>query len=381
MAWARNILICVCVLGLGCVMAYGAQIRKKLSHLKSLCVQLEKKVHVQMLEGLPVELSSIPFGEKDGLVLGSMTVPIRGGIYPYNAAIINNDRDGYFLFFRYDELHFRKNNGFTSYISCAELDCQFQQTDKEFVTIDTGGMSAEDPRVLEKNGKLFLVYNDLITKNHYTNRLICMGELDLTQFSLKTVNVFDPGLQPIEKNWSPFVYGNQSEDPHIYFEYSISSRHFFKVANNHGGATLFPILPIASEPRHPYWPKAWGEVRGGTAAQKVGDQYLSFFHSSFKDKNRLTWYCMGAYTFEAVPPFRLTGISHYPILFNHIYETPPMNTADPLKRVIFPCGFALGKKDGKDVIYLSCGENDSAVKIVTLDKDVLLKGLKKIHLD
>ena len=124
----------------------------------------------------------------------------------------------------------------------------------------------------------------------------------------------------------------------------------------------------------------WGGLRGGTPAQKVGDEYLAFFHSSFRDRNGIIWYCMGAYTFEDQPPFRITKISNYPILFEGIYGTPPMNTADPMKRVIFPSGFVVEERNGKEVIHLSCGENDASVKIITLDKNTLLRGMKKIQL-
>jgi predicted GH43/DUF377 family glycosyl hydrolase len=87
---------------------------------------------------------------------------------------------------------------------------------------------------------------------------------------------------------------------------------------------------------------------------------------------------MGAYTFEEKPPFRVTAISHYPILFKGIYDSPILNTASPKKRVIFPCGFVEEKRDGKELIHISCGENDTATKIVTVDKKALFKSLKKL---
>ena len=62
------------------------------------------------------------------------------------------------------------------------------------------------------------------------------------------------------------------------------------------------------------------------------------------DENRLVWIVMEAYTFSATPPFNLTGISKYPILFRGIYETPFTNTASIDKRVIFPSGFVLAIK-------------------------------------
>jgi hypothetical protein len=45
---------------------------------------------------------------------------------------------------------------------------------------------------------------------------------------------------------------------------------------------------------------------------------------------------------------------------------------------VFPGGFVERELDGKKVIHLVCGENDCAVKVITFDKERLLKGLKKI---
>lgn len=121
-----------------------------------------------------------------------------------------------------------------------------------------------------------------------------------------------------------------------------------------------------------------GKPRGGSAAKIVGNEYLAFFHSSFCDDDGINWYIMAAYTFEAKPPFRITAVSNYPILFKGIYDSPPLNTANPLARCVFPGTFACETRDGKELIHLPCGENDSAVKIITIDKVALLKSMKKI---
>ena len=123
----------------------------------------------------------------------------------------------------------------------------------------------------------------------------------------------------------------------------------------------------------------WGPLRGGTQAQLVDGQYLGFFHSYFIDSRKVAWYLMGAYTFEAEPPFRITGISPYPILFDGIYETEPKNTSCLDKYIIYPAGFVTEERDGKKVIQVTCGENDSAIKVVSFDQEQLLKSLKKIH--
>jgi hypothetical protein len=49
----------------------------------------------------------------------------------------------------------------------------------------------------------------------------------------------------------------------------------------------------------------YGELRGGTEAKLVGDEYLAFFHSQGTVHSRFSMtYWMGAYTFSREPPFR-----------------------------------------------------------------------------
>ena len=67
---------------------------------------------------------------------------------------------------------------------------------------------------------------------------------------------------------------------------------------------------------------------------------------------------MGAYTFENQPPFNLTSISKYPILYRGIYETTHSATAPLNKRVCFPCGFVLEKSQDEARIHVALGENE-----------------------
>jgi hypothetical protein len=87
---------------------------------------------------------------------------------------------------------------------------------------------------------------------------------------------------------------------------------------------------------------------------------------------------MGAYTFEANPPYRITAVSAQPILFRDIYQSKTKNTAHSKKKAIFPSGIALGVENGRDVIHVSAGENDCEVKIITFDQEALLKSLTPI---
>ena len=91
---------------------------------------------------------------------------------------------------------------------------------------------------------------------------------------------------------------------------------------------------------------------------------------------------MGALTFEAKPPFYIKRISRYPIIFRDCY-TAHNECAEPwggpnVKYVLFPGGFVTEKVNDQGVIVLACGENDRAIRIVTMNKKKLLKNLRKI---
>lgn len=126
------------------------------------------------------------------------------------------------------------------------------------------------------------------------------------------------------------------------------------------------------------WIERWGEIRGGTPALLIEGQYLAFFHSSFEDRAGIKWYTMGAYTFAKEPPFSMMRISSAPIVFEGIYETALCSAAHPGVRSIYPMGFVREKTDVSDLIHLSCGENDSAIKIVTFDTERLLNSLEVV---
>ncbi|KPK32768.1 MAG: hypothetical protein AMS24_03210 [Chlamydiae bacterium SM23_39] len=324
---------------------------------------------------LPLYLQNIPLANQEKLVLQTKTISIRNAYAPYNASIIKNpSKEGYLLFFRYDKKTISSPYSYNSYIGCVELDKNFDQTKKKFKKINTSSNYSEDPRVITVGKDTYLIYNDLLT-NSCNCRTMRIAKINLNNYKIEYSTDLDLNLQPIEKNWTPFEY-IENDKPEIYFEYYINPHKIFKLPNPKKNELLNLQFSNRTAYQKKIWWKFWGILRGGTPAKKISEnQYLTFFHSSFKDKKMgITWYLLGAYTFEAKPPFRITAISNYPILFEGMYDSPYLNTGSPKKRVIFPCGFVVEK----NLIHLSCGENDSAVKIITLDKNVLLKSLKKL---
>lgn len=327
----------------------------------------------------PAEFTNVPLGEQTGVVRSVQTVRVPGVLCPYNPSLVQRDNGGYHLVFRYDFLDENIRCGLTAHIGIIDLDHNFQPLNR-YAVLNTGSQHAEDPRVLRTRQGDFLIFNDLLKGSSPDARGMHLARIDLKNRSLHNIQTLDLKLNEIEKNWVPFEYVDEKQKSQLYFEYSLEPRKLLLCSKNL--EELPEFLPFSYNPaiHKLLWPSVWGKLRGGTAAQKIGDEYLAFFHSSFLDKNNTLWYCMGAYTFEGKPPFRVTGISQYPILFEGIYGTPPMNTAAAAKRVIFPCGFVLEKRDSRDAIVLSCGENDASVKIVILDKEELLKGLKRVTL-
>ncbi len=325
----------------------------------------------------PPVLQDLPLGESTGIVKGAKTVSIRNvpGRY-YNASLVEYG-NGYLLFFRYDVIDHTHIPSLCSYIGCAELDAACEQTDQEFKRIDTQSHYSEDPRLFKSGGELYLIYNDCSPQNP-SYRTMRMAAFNREEWSLDFITELDLQAKPVEKNWVPFEWVDESSERNYYFEYYLHPRKILKLANAHLNEAPQLNFLEALPAQKLSWRHVWGRIRGGTNVLKVGDQFLGFFHSNFRTKDQSLWYVMGAYTLESTPPFRLTAISPYPILFEGIYGES--SEAKAALHCIYPCGYVIEEREGKEWIQLSCGENDSSIKVVTLDKEALLKSLTQLPL-
>jgi len=331
--------------------------RKNQELLHELGSLLERKYE---LKRLPLAIADLPFADSQGIVLSTKKVQIPTIVAPYNGSIIEKG-DGYLLFFRFDTpTVLGERNPFFSQIGCVELGEGFEVRKDSFFQLDTGSRFSEDARVFQHEGNYFLLYNDLIGE---------MRGLQIAEFDVKTKQLgkkIPLKVTPLkmEKNWTPF-----SSEGKIHFLYSFLPQKVLKLEDS-----LLSHYPTHLDEKYlNFWRERWGELRGGTPARLIDGEYLAFFHSSFEERTGTGWYVMGAYTFAAKPPYQLLRISSYPILFEGIYSAIHHNTAKPHVRSLYPSGFVY--KDGK--IHVSCGENDSELKIVTMDKKTLLASLIK----
>ncbi len=228
----------------------------------------------------------------------------------------------------------------------------------------------QDPRLITVGADLYMVFNEFHDTSTTPNRRMAYTKIhnvhdsfyaEPPTFLLDYENE-NPAKQ--EKNWVPFVFHDQlllsySIEPHLVLQPAADSHQCLTVANTFS---------------NPKW--NWGILRGGTPAVKIGDEYLAFFHSvkdlisEQSEGARILHYFMGAYTFNAKPPFNMTKISPEPIIGKNFYNGPKYNTWKPLL-VVFPGGFV----HEKDYIWISYGRQDHETWIVKLDKQGLLNSL------
>lgn len=319
---------------------------------------------------LPSLFQHFPRADISGLVIDAKKLEIPGIPYLYNASIIEDRQGGYYLFFRVDTPH---TPPYVSHILCAQLDHNFNVNTNSVKTLDTQSEHSEDPRALWVGDELWVVYNDE-SPGRANHRIMKTAKIDTLSLQVEAIYPLDIGIKKVEKNWVPFALQSEwSDKEELYFSYTIQPHAVLSLNQFLLGEKDITHF-FSNQPPKILWPKCWGPIRGGTPAKKINEhEYLAFFHSSFLDGRKTRWYIVGAYIFEAKAPYEVTRISQWPILFKGIYDTPSYR--DDLY-VLFPAGFVIEKHEEGDLIHLSCGENDTGIKIITLDMETLLQSLK-----
>ena len=310
-------------------------------------------------------------------VLETKKIEIPGYPYAFNAGIIKW-QNAWLMSFRVIP---NPKDPFCSFIGLVWLNQDFHPIGepqilnlREFSLIPS---RTEDARLIAVKNQLWIIYQDNLEPKITRGGFRMYGaELcyDGHKFSVKTPIRFSPfeGENPNirEKNWVPFVYGDQ-----LLFAYSLTPHRIF-----------FPQLEIG-ECKTLFTTSAsllwkWGILRGGTPALRMNNRrYLAFFHSSTKmatvhsKEKTIPHYFIGAYTFSADPPFELMQISPKPIIGKNFYEGKAYSPYWHPIQVIFPCGFIFDNQ----YIWLTYGRQDHEIWVVKLDKEGLLQSLIPVH--
>lgn len=232
----------------------------------------------------------------------------------------------------------------------------------------------QDPRLITVGERLFVLYNNILeTVTQREMRRMFIAEIiyngmEFTALKPECLQHFEgENSLRYEKNWVPFEYQNM-----LFLGYSITPHRILRPLLGTG------ICETAFVHQNDI-PWKWGVPRGGTQAIRDRDRYIAFLHSWIdvpsmqSNGKKITHYLMGAYTFDAHPPFAIRSISPQPIVTKTFYDPPYYRTWKPL-RCVFPAGLIVEDS----FLWMTYGRQDHECWVAKIDKQALLDSLVPI---
>lgn len=253
------------------------------------------------------------------------------GLDYFNPAIVRRD-DGLWLVTRRSEVRDGLTYGFNSLMAFKLDENHLPQYGKQ-ITIERAatGEHFEDPRAMFHAGSWWLsVCNFVIYQQSKTWTGAHQIFLEIDR-DWQSVRRHDPIYG---RNASTLFEQKGDEKNWLWFEHD---GRLFMIYKTHPHTVvgwddrIVATEELITDTWHPGWKH--GEPRGGTAPIRLGDEYVSFFHSSMPWLAGKRQYFMGAYTFAARPPFEVTAVTPEPLLAGSIDD--PWSPGKPL--VVFPC--------------------------------------------
>lgn len=284
-------------------------------------------------------------------------------------------KDKFLMSFRVIPSHALK---YTSYIGLVFLDSNFEPISKPQILqlrdLDSSVPSrAEDARLIVVGNKnLYMIYDDnpypIITRGGF-RMYVAKLKWNGSEFTIRKkvcLSEFEGENSTIrEKSWVPFDYKGK-----LFLAYSLTPHVIFQP--NLATGTCTTIHKTMSTINWDF-----GMLRGGTPGYLLGNEYLSFFHSSqdmitvHSQEKKALHYFMGAYTYSSTPPFTITRASTEPIIGKGFYSGMSYKHYWKPVKVVFPCGYVFDEK----YIWVLYGRDDYENWVVKLDRVGLLKSL------
>ena len=199
----------------------------------------------------------------------------------------------------------------------------------------------EDPRIIELNNEIIVIYND-----SFDNDKI---RLFLYNFTTKNNVLLNYQYSNnIEKNWSPFIYKNI-----LYVSYSINPHIILKVNIQNGDCQKIYENPKFNSPL---------KIYGGTPSIYIKESnfYLGIAHLNIQGLFgwKRIYYCV-SYIFSPEPPFQIQKISK---IFTFKKRN---NYVDLLELHIVD--FPIGLQKINDFLYISLGLNDTESNLIKIN--------------
>lgn len=219
----------------------------------------------------------------------------------------------------------------------------------------------EDPRIFYHDRRMWLSCCNFLWGKVYTgaHQILCEINEDWSVRARHDVVYGGNGNhvaanQRWEKNWLWFFHEGKS-----YMIYTTMPHHVVEFDAKFNAKFQHSTISKAVN-----W--KFGEPRGGTPPVRIGAEYFTFFHSSDPWPEMVSRrYHMGAYAFEARPPFRWTRYTQMPILSGSRHD----RFAHPKPLVVFPCGAILNYEKW----MISLGVNDLDCALMEMPHSELLK--------
>ena len=244
----------------------------------------------------------------------------------------------------------------------------------------------------------FLVFQDRLFVHYNNNWDTVPNQISLVELDPDTLQArsaarlleLEGPRQPYEKNWLLFdhdgaLFAIYQVDPHIVLRLDLAGS---------GPVRCWPIY--RSEWDTTAYTRRYGTLRGGTPPVRVGEGYISIFHSrtlarglapagaspTVEKLTRITWlrwikrwlrercdpvrYYGGVYAFAAAPPFAPTFIRPAPILWPEREGRRQRPTASHMapRRVAYPCGL-VRLEDGQWLVSYGVHDERAVLRVFT----------------
>lgn len=215
--------------------------------------------------------------------------------------------------------------------------------------LQAGGDWHADGRFCTFGDRLFVHYNDGALRGRQGVNQIYLVEIDpdrlLPQGPPRPLCLEGP-RRPVEKNWLLFAH-----DGELWAIYSIAPHVVLQV-------TLGDDGPVLCRPVYQHdwdvqaYTRRYGQLRGGAPPVRVGDQYVAFFHSSFRARpwrhrflrllrqapTNTIHYVGGVYGFAAQPPFAPLWLHPSPLLMPPLLPRRRQQLNPAVEYSVYPCG-------------------------------------------
>jgi hypothetical protein len=167
--------------------------------------------------------------------------------------------------------------------------------------LDAGDAIA-DPRLFVANGRLYCSY--VYEKAFYSRAMQGLCEIE-PDGNILANDVYDGPQKPHDKNWQFFEH-----DGELLLVYGLFPEH------------LVRDRELKVRGRSATFPWRWGPPKPTAPPVRVGDRYVTFFHSYLGNTWRERYYAAGYYSFSAQPPFEILEHSAYPLLVPDLADRP-----------------------------------------------------------